>query len=350
MNLMGDHTDYNDGFVPARWRSTAGASSRAASGPTGARSGAVVGQLAGTRRRCRSTGRADPRRVEPRGAGSSPVRCGRSREHGRVRSRGADLGISVDGARRVRVCRRARRCRWRSRSRSPTSAGSRSSRVDAARLALDAEVAATGVPGGLMDQLAALFGRAGHALLIDCRTLAILRCAIAADDRGRSSCTAGCRARSSAASTRRGGPSARRSRRGSGSTRCATRPLDQVADDRARVTSSPRTRASSRRPTRCESGDLAALGPLLLESHASLRDDYEVSTPELDLLVELLGRERRRRCPAHRRRLRRVRRRARAAHPTPTTCWRGRSTALPRRRPGSRRRASSPRAVDGART
>jgi galactokinase len=30
------------------------------------------------------------------------------------------------------------------------------------------------------------------------------------------------------------------------------------------------------------------LGPLLSASHASLRDDYGVSTPELDLLVELL--------------------------------------------------------------
>ena len=30
------------------------------------------------------------------------------------------------------------------------------------------------------------------------------------------------------------------------------------------------------------------LGPLLLASHASLRDDYGVSTPELDLLVEML--------------------------------------------------------------
>jgi galactokinase len=36
------------------------------------------------------------------------------------------------------------------------------------------------------------------------------------------------------------------------------------------------------------SGDLSVLGPLLLASHASLRDDFEVSTPELDLLVELL--------------------------------------------------------------
>ncbi len=35
-------------------------------------------------------------------------------------------------------------------------------------------------------------------------------------------------------------------------------------------------------------GDLSVLGPLLLASHASLRDDYDVSTRELDLLVEVL--------------------------------------------------------------
>jgi galactokinase len=34
-------------------------------------------------------------------------------------------------------------------------------------------------------------------------------------------------------------------------------------------------------------GDLAALGPLLYASHASQRDDYEVSIPEIDLLVDL---------------------------------------------------------------
>jgi galactokinase len=33
--------------------------------------------------------------------------------------------------------------------------------------------------------------------------------------------------------------------------------------------------------------DLAALGRLFRAGHESLRDDYEVSTPELDLLVEL---------------------------------------------------------------
>ena len=36
-----------------------------------------------------------------------------------------------------------------------------------------------------------------------------------------------------------------------------------------------------------ETGDLATAGVLLRESHASLRDDYEVSIPELDLLVDL---------------------------------------------------------------
>jgi galactokinase len=35
-------------------------------------------------------------------------------------------------------------------------------------------------------------------------------------------------------------------------------------------------------------GDLDALGPLMLASHASSRDDMEVSTPDLDALVECL--------------------------------------------------------------
>ncbi len=34
-----------------------------------------------------------------------------------------------------------------------------------------------------------------------------------------------------------------------------------------------------------ERGDLPAAGELLLQSHASLRDDFEVSTPEVDALV-----------------------------------------------------------------
>ena len=36
-------------------------------------------------------------------------------------------------------------------------------------------------------------------------------------------------------------------------------------------------------------GDLAELGRLMSASHVSLRDDYEVSCRELDLLVEIVG-------------------------------------------------------------
>ncbi|QRK04703.1 galactokinase [Archangium violaceum] len=39
-------------------------------------------------------------------------------------------------------------------------------------------------------------------------------------------------------------------------------------------------------------GDIAALGPLMYASHASQRDDYQVSVPEIDLLVELALNER----------------------------------------------------------
>jgi galactokinase len=34
-------------------------------------------------------------------------------------------------------------------------------------------------------------------------------------------------------------------------------------------------------------GDAAALGALMNASHASMRDDFEVSTPEIDALVEI---------------------------------------------------------------
>jgi galactokinase len=38
-----------------------------------------------------------------------------------------------------------------------------------------------------------------------------------------------------------------------------------------------------------EQNELSRLGELMAESHRSLRDDYEVSCPELDLLVEVAG-------------------------------------------------------------
>src|SRR5918998_1795136 len=55
-------------------------------------------------------------------------------------------------------------------------------------------------------------------------------------------------------------------------------------------------------------GDFAAFGRLMYDSHFSLRDDFEVSTPELDAFVET-ARGRRSGSTAHGRGLRRLRRR-----------------------------------------
>ncbi|RPJ62601.1 MAG: galactokinase, partial [Acidobacteria bacterium] len=40
-----------------------------------------------------------------------------------------------------------------------------------------------------------------------------------------------------------------------------------------------------------KAGDIVQFGRLMYESHASLRDDYEVSCAELDVLVELASRQ-----------------------------------------------------------
>jgi galactokinase len=61
------------------------------------------------------------------------------------------------------------------------------------------------------------------------------------------------------------------------------------------------------------SGDLERLGVLMAQSHASMRDDFEITLPAIDRLVEIAaGRDRaRRRRADDRRRLWRLHRRAR---------------------------------------
>ncbi len=64
--------------------------------------------------------------------------------------------------------------------------------------------------------------------------------------------------------------------------------FEQVRDEprgRHAVTEMARVRAFG---DALRAGDLDALGPLMLASHASSRDDMEVSTPDLDTLVECL--------------------------------------------------------------
>lgn len=170
----------------------------------------------------------------------------------------------------------------------PPDAPERHDLRDIARLALAAEVRATGVPGGLLDQMASLGGREGHALLLDCRALTIDPVPIPDDlailvihsgvERALAESAYAARRASCEAAARRIGVDKLRDAR-----------LDQVDDDpfaRHVVTENARVLefcAVLRAPK--DDRD-RRLGDLLLASHASLRDDFEVSTPELDVLVE----------------------------------------------------------------
>jgi galactokinase len=152
--------------------------------------------------------------------------------------------------------------------------------------AQEAEHRASGVPCGVMDQMACALGVAGHALLLDCRSLAVTPVAIPRDavltvaHSGRPR-----RLADSEYAARRAACEAAAARLGVQSLRDAT--PAQVADDPfARHVVSENARVL-RFADALQARDLAAAGALMLESHASLRDDFRVSTPELDQLVEL---------------------------------------------------------------
>jgi galactokinase len=152
-----------------------------------------------------------------------------------------------------------------------------------------AEERATGVPCGFMDQMVAALGRPREPLLIDCRSASVEAVALPADaavvvvDSGvRRSLSDGRyaerRAACDAAAARIGVPALRDA------------VLEQVADDPvARHVVSENERVH-RMVRALRAGDLEDAGAILTEGHRSLRDDFAVSTPEVDALVErLLG-------------------------------------------------------------
>ncbi len=150
-----------------------------------------------------------------------------------------------------------------------------------------AEEAATGVPCGIMDQLVSLTGRAGEAVLIDCRSLELRsvplpeRLAVLVVHSGVSRSLD-----ASGYALRRRACEQLAKQLGVAALRDATpeqvedEPLGRhVVSENARVLEAERALGG---------GDLEALGRILAASHLSLADDFRVSTPELDLLVELL--------------------------------------------------------------
>ena len=173
-------------------------------------------------------------------------------------------------------------------------------RIELARLAQAAERLAVGVPVGLMDPASSLLGREGHALLLDCGTeehrlvplppwIALVvfdsgvRHALEASGYGDRRLELE-RALSAIGTDRPSSLSAAEAE-----AKAAAAGVDEVARRRLRhvVTENERVREVVAALERPGGADLPALGRLFREGHDSLRDDFEVSIPELDLLVDL---------------------------------------------------------------
>ncbi len=162
---------------------------------------------------------------------------------------------------------------------------------DLASLAQRAEHRATGVPCGILDQLASAAAQEGHAFVLDCHTLERTQVAMPENievrvvHSGQERTLAG-----SAYAERRAQCEAAEAV--IGPLRLAAVSAADAIDDpvlrrRARhvVTENQRVRDAA---DALRSGDLAGLGALLDEGHRSLRDDFEVSTPIVDATVERL--------------------------------------------------------------
>lgn len=298
VNLIGEHIDYNDGFVlpmaidrwcvvaaaPGRTRETRAividSKARLAFDPSDATWRApmtwrgqgwrpyVAGVLAGYA--ARDAARTMPA-MDLAITGDVPIGSGLSSsaaiEVAIATAVERVLGVSLDPRERATLCQRA-------------------------------EHEFAGVPCGIMDQLASVLGREGHALLIDCRTLDV-SAAPMPDEREAvvvvtnsgvrhdlaSSAYAQRRASCESAAKVLGVSSLRDARshawHGMGSESLTPEQRDAV---RHVVGEIARTLDAARA---LEANDLPRLGRLMHESHVSLRDHYRVSCHELDTLVEL---------------------------------------------------------------
>jgi galactokinase len=172
-----------------------------------------------------------------------------------------------------------------------------------ARLAQRAENQFIGVSCGIMDQLISVHGQAGHALLIDCRSLATTAVPLPAEAavmivhsrvrRGLVDSEYNTRRRQCEAAARHCGVAALRDL-DLATLLARAQGLDPVVLRRARhiVTDSRRAVDAAQA---LRQGDLFTLGRLMADSHASMRDDFEITTPAIDGLVAIaqaaIGRE-----------------------------------------------------------
>ena len=170
--------------------------------------------------------------------------------------------------------------------------------VDLKNLALAAQKAENefvGMRCGIMDQYIACLGKADHALLIDCRDLSYQDVPLPSQasvvivdsgvHRGLMDMEYNSRREDCEAAAKYFGASVLRDV-DMASFRRQSRHISALARRRAHhvISENDRTLAAA---DVLRKQNLARFGELMIASHASLRDDFEVSCPELDLLVDI---------------------------------------------------------------
>jgi len=290
VNLIGEHTDYNDGFVLpcAIDRDTVVAAGRTNDGMLDV----VAADFAGA---------VD---VSPLSAGFSPSPSGWADYPRAVAAVLIEHGLSLPGARLAMAGDVPLGSGLSSSASVEVAVGSALAalgglKIAPAQLALLAQRAENvhvGCNCGIMDQLISACGQANHALLIDCRSLVcrpvpipdgvaivIAHCGIvhANNDGAYNE-----RRRECEEAARHYGVTALRDL--SPQALAAGKPgLAETSYRRARhvVTENARTLAAA---DALVAGDLGRMGRLMAQSHASMRDDFEITLPAIDGLVAIM--------------------------------------------------------------
>ena len=170
-------------------------------------------------------------------------------------------------------------------------------RVTLAQVGRTAENEAVGAPTGIMDQMASMLGRADAAIFLDCRSLDASVVDLGFADAGLQLVVIDTGVKHSHAT---GGYGERRAACERGAAIMgvpalrdvsvddlprAAELMDDVTFRRVRHIVTENQRVLDTVETLREQGP-RAIGDLLLASHASMRDDFEISVPELDTAVE----------------------------------------------------------------
>jgi len=287
VNLIGEHTDYNDGFVlPC---AIDAGTVIAARGRVDAILTAVAADYDGQEDRIALDGP-----IVQVGGWRDYVRGIAATLRDEGLSRGAEVALAGDVPRGAGLSSSA--------SLEVALAGALARlgglALDPTRIALLAQKAENEFVGcacGIMDQLVSARAREGHALLIDCRSLdcrpvpmpdglavMVIHSGI---ERGLVDGAYNERRRQCEAAARHYGVAALRDL-DEARLLAGREGLDPVAFRRARhvVTENARTLAAAEA---LADGDLARIGALMAGSHASMREDFEITLPAIDRLVEI---------------------------------------------------------------